>query len=99
MQRFAVLIGGAALCLGVLFSLFDAIISNPTAFAVTFFLGGLLIGTLFYRGEGIFGREHPDYPPYSFILSVLAVCLIVSWVIGSRPTSISDCPTSVSRWC
>ena len=99
MERMAIIVGGVALSFGILFSFYNAVTSNPEAFAIIFIIGGLLIGFLFIRGTGMFSHEHPEFPPYRLILGILATCLVLSWVIGSRPTTLSNCPVSVSRWC
>lgn len=99
MERIVLLVGGAAIFLGMIFSFFSAVTSNPEAFAIIFLLGGGVIAYFFFRAEGDWNPKSETYPPYKSILIILGICLVISWVIGSRPTSMNDCPVSVSRWC
>lgn len=99
MERIVWIIGGLLIFVGMITSFYSAVTSNPEAFAIVFLLGGGAIAYFFYRGEGDWNPKSEAYPPYKSILIILGICLAISWVIGSRPTSLNDCPVSVSRWC
>ena len=99
MERTIFLIGGVAIFILMIISFFNAVTSNPAAFAIIFLIGGGVIAYFFINGKGDWHPKSENYPPYKSILIILGVCLVISWVIGLRPTTLEDCPTSVSRWC
>ena len=99
MQQWIFIIGAGIFGLLMLGSLFSAIVSHPGTFVIVFGLGGALIFYMFYRSEGFWNPDNENYPPKGKIVGILVVCLIISWVVGSKPTSLSDCPVAVGRWC
>ena len=99
MERIIFLIGGVVIFIGLIFSFFNAVTSNPAAFAIIFLIGGAVIGFYFIHGKGDWHPKSENYPPYKNILIILGACLIISWVIGARPTTLDYCPTSLGRWC
>ena len=98
-ERTILLIVGAVIFVGIIFLFFNAVTANPEAFAIGSLLGGGIIGHLFLKEDGVWNPKIDGYPPYKSVLIVLGVCVLISWLIGSRPTTLSDCPVSVSRWC
>lgn len=98
-ERLLIKVFAGIVLLGMIFSLYNAVASNPQAFAITFLLGAALISYLFIKGDGAWSSRSDEFPPYKMILVILSICLIISWVLGSRPTSLEDCPISVGRWC
>lgn len=99
MERIIILIGGAVIFLGMIFSFFNAVTTNPAAFVIVFLLGVGIIAYFFFQGDGVWNPNNDGYPPFKSILIILGVCLLISWVIGSKPTNLTDCPASVGRWC
>jgi hypothetical protein len=99
MERIVIVIFGLLIFVGMITSFYSAVTSSPEAFAIVFLLGGGVIAYFFFRGEGDWNSKSETYPPYKGIFIILGICLAISWVIGSRPTTMNDCPVSVSRWC
>ena len=99
MERIVWIIGGALIFIGMITSFYSALTSNPEAFAIVFLLGGGVIAYFFFRGDGDWNPKSEGFPPYKHILIILGICLLIAWMIGSRPTTTMDCPPAVSRWC
>lgn len=99
MERIVWVIGGLLIFVGMITSFYSAVTSNPEAFAIVFLLGGGAIAYFFYQGTGDWNPKSDGFPPYKQILIILGICLLISWVIGSRPTTTTNCPASVGRWC
>ena len=51
-ERLLIKVFAGIVLLGMIFSLYNAVASNPQAFAITFLLGAALISYLFIKGDG-----------------------------------------------
>ena len=99
MSRLAVMAGIMAFVLLVGTSLVRAIASAPGTFGVVLISGAVFIAVLAVRGEGAWNPQSKKYPPYEMMLKILLISLLISWVAGSKPTTLNSCPPNVGRWC
>ena len=99
MQRLVIIMGLLVFALMLSISFFKAVIAVPGTFAIIFIAGASLISFLALKGDGDWNPESENYPPYKTVLGILLAALLISWVAGTRPTTLDNCPTSVGRWC
>ena len=64
MERIIILIGGVVIFLGMIFSFFNAVTTNPAAFVIVFLLGVGIIAYFFFQGDGVWNPNNDGLPAF-----------------------------------
>ena len=99
MSRTVAMLGIALFAVVMASSFYRAVVSAPGTFAIVVLGGGALMAILTLRGKGDWNPSSKNYPPYRTMVGIFLASLLISWVIGSKPATLTSCPPSMGRWC